>query len=230
MRQTLEFRWEKKKKNRSRLLRNWLCSDYYVSWKQSASKCLCDIIQTESRWKGRWRRRCETWQLAVSSPLSVNRWKWAITPFDVARQNFRHPTSLLLLLDLSADFKDPHLLPRPSLSSHFNPLQQSSSVQSVQEHTRYTPKGGGGGGGGGGYNPNFFFNPATIPVSNYRTDQLSLLIPQRAFISCRSRIDEMKGRLCVRGVGGQRCLFQRQFSLTKAKESRKEDEKKDLLC
>lgn len=44
----------------------------------------------------------------VSSPLSVNRWKWAITAFDVARQNFYHPTSLLLLLlDLSADFKAP---------------------------------------------------------------------------------------------------------------------------
>lgn len=72
----------------------------------------------------------------VSSPLSVNRWKWAITAFDVARQNFYHPTSLLLLLlDLSADFKAPPLLPPLSLSSHFNPLQQSPSVQSAQEPT-----------------------------------------------------------------------------------------------
>lgn len=72
----------------------------------------------------------------VSSPLSVNRWKWAITAFDVARQNFYHPTSLLLLLlDLSADFKAPPLLPPLSLSSHFNPLQQSPSVQSSQEPT-----------------------------------------------------------------------------------------------
>lgn len=70
----------------------------------------------------------------VSSPFSVNRWKWAIAPFDVARQNFYHPTSLLLLVDLSADFKAP-LLPPPSLSSHFNPLQQSPSVQSTQEKT-----------------------------------------------------------------------------------------------
>lgn len=71
----------------------------------------------------------------VSSPLSVNRWKWAITAFDVARQNFYHPTSLLLLLlDLSADFKAPPLPPL-SLSSHFNPLQQSPSVQSAQEPT-----------------------------------------------------------------------------------------------
>lgn len=60
----------------------------------------------------RWRGGCVAWQLAQSSPLSVNRWKWAITLFDVARLNFYHPTSLLLLLllllDLSADFKAPH--------------------------------------------------------------------------------------------------------------------------
>lgn len=53
----------------------------------------------------------------VSSPLSVNRWKWAITLFDVARQNFYHPTLLPLLLDLSADFKAP---PPPSSISLFS--------------------------------------------------------------------------------------------------------------
>lgn len=88
----------------------------------------------------------------VSSPLSVNRWKWAITLFDVARQNFYHPTSLLLLLDLSADFKAP-LLPPLSLSSHFNPLQQSPSVQSAQEHPLLTQK------KKKNCNPNFFSLP-----------------------------------------------------------------------
>lgn len=67
----------------------------------------------------------------ASSPLSVNRWKWAITPFDVASRRFYRPTSLLLL-DLSADFK----APPPSLSSHFNPLHQSPSVQSTLSPTQ----------------------------------------------------------------------------------------------
>lgn len=46
--------------------------------------------------------------------------------------------------------QSPPLLPPLSLSSHFNPLQQSPSVQSAQEHPLCTPK---------NCNPNFFLQP-----------------------------------------------------------------------
>lgn len=52
--------------------------------------------------------------------------------------------------------QSPPLLPPLSLSSHFNPLQQSPSVQSAQEHPLCTPK---------NCNPNFFSSDPSLPPS-----------------------------------------------------------------